>query len=313
MRVAVTGATGFIGQALVRRLGGTNYTVRAIARRQPINMSAGDEFYLSPDLRVPGQWRRAFAGADVVIHCAGQAAGRDTEELNRVNVQATREMALAAAMAGVRRFVFLSSVKAMAEMSESPLRPDSPARPLRPYGVSKLRAEEALANISIETGIEVVVVRPPVVYGPGVGGQLQTLMTAIWNELPLPVGKARARRSMIFIDNFVDVLAASCAFETTIDQPLLPCDETDISVYELVRTLATYLERKPLILNIPHLVVAAVGRLSGKSHIVQSLFEPLQIDNRMTCALIKWKPRVPIGSALRLTAEAYVSKHSIGR
>lgn len=302
--VAVTGASGFVGSALCRDL------LRRGFPTVPVLRTAHPDL---PAARVVGEigpatdWSGALDGVDVVVHCAARAhvllqPGEDDLGIcRRINVEGTRGLALAAARAGVRRLVHVSSIKALGERSRpgAPLRADSPPHPEDAYGLSKWEAEQALAAIAASTGLQTVVVRPPLVYGPGVRANFRRLIQAVARGVPLPLGSVDNRRSMVALDNLTDLLAICVDHPGASGQSFLVSDGEDLSTPELIRRLATALGRPARLLPCPPAWLRLAGRLSGRPAMVERLIGDLQVDIGHTTKALHWTPRVPVQQGLQ--------------
>jgi len=300
-RLFVTGASGFIGQALCRHLHGRGFDVIA-AFRQP---SAGAEslpgFFtrqvvvetLGPDT----PWRQYLSGVDTIIHLAARVhvmKERSKDPLNefrQVNTLGTEQLAREAVAAGVRRFVYVSTIKVNGESTRDvPFTEEDRARPMDPYAVSKYEAEQILMGISTDTELEVVIVRPPLVYGPGVKGNLQTLLGLIYRGVPLPVAACRNRRSLVGLSNFVDQLTLCATHASAAGETFLVSDGMDMSTPELIRRLAAALGRPARLLSLPVSWLYLAARLTGKQSVYERLCESLSVDSGKIRRLLGWTP-----------------------
>ncbi|CAB3803182.1 UDP-glucose 4-epimerase family protein [Pararobbsia alpina] len=306
----VSGATGFVGQAVTKALG---YEGREVVRltRRPVaegDLVAGDDF-----VDVARVWPHGFR-PDCVVHLAARVhVMRDTaadplQAFRAVNVDATLRVAEAAARAGTRRFVYISSIKAAGELSlEHPLRESDPPFPLDPYGVTKREAEVALLEFGERVGMEVAVVRPPLVYGPGVGANFMSLMKAVDRGLPLPLGLASAPRSLVAVDNLASAILACMSHPRATGEIFHVSDGEDVSVAELIRQMAAALDTRARLVSVPTSLLKMAGSLTGRSDAVQRLIEPLQVDITKIRSLLGWNPPLSVLSGLRLTAAWYRS------
>lgn len=299
--VLVTGATGFVGRALCQRLVEQGWRVRAAVRERssaavvlPATVDASEV----GDLEDRPDWTEALEGMDLVVHLAGRVptpgAEPDPGSYERTNVGASVELARAAASAGIRRMVFVSSVKVLGDHSGSrPLRSDDPPRPADAYARSKLAAERALQDILAGESPELVIVRAPLVYGPGAGGNFLRLTEAVLSGQWLPVGAISARRSMICVDGLCEFLERCLEHPGAVGTPLLVADPEDLAVAELVQRLGCLLQRRPRIVPVPAAVLRAVGLITGRSDEVRRLVEPLQVDLSATRQRLQWQPADP--------------------
>ncbi|MEX0696927.1 MAG: NAD-dependent epimerase/dehydratase family protein [Dongiaceae bacterium] len=317
-RVLVTGATGFIGPALVEELRKAGFTVR-VALRRDAALLPGVEYTIAGAVGPATDWRPALVGVAAVVHLAARAQARSGASaaalaaLREVNSLGTRRLAEAAAAAGVRRFVFLSSVKAMGEASP-PGRPfveSDPARPADAYGRSKLEGETALREVAAATGMAAAVLRAPLVYGPGVKGNFLRLLRAVERGLPLPVGALRNRRSLIYLGNLTSALGLALRHPAAAGETFLVSDGEDVSTAELVRRLARALGRPARLLPVPPAVLRLADRLSGRRRLLAPLVDDLAVDSGRIRERLGWAP--PFGLDDGLAATVAWHRRSAGR
>ena len=308
MRVCVTGASGFVGLHLGGALASADRPVRGCVRTLPSVMpAAGVEFVSVGEINASTDWSSALVGAECVIHCAARAHVMHETEADAlaayrsVNVDGSRRLAEQAAAAGVRRLVYLSSIKVNGEQTAlgAPfLFSDTPA-PEDPYGVSKWEAEQALWEVAANTALEVVVVRPPLVYGPGAKGNLARLLKLVRSGVPLPLGAVQNQRSLIGLDNLVDLLIRCVDHPAAAGQTLLVSDGEDVSTPDLLRHMAAALGRSARLLPVPAPLLRLAGRALGKQAEIDRLVGSLQIDSRRTCELLDWTPPVSVAEGIR--------------
>jgi UDP-glucose 4-epimerase len=311
-RVLVTGATGFVGRALLRRLAADGHVLRAAVRSRTPDLDA--EQVRIGDLGPDTDWDAAVAGCDAVIHAAARVhvmrerAAEPLAEYQRTNVDGTLHLARRAAAACVRRFVFVSSIKVNGEATQPgrPFRADDPPAPVDAYGASKLEAEQGLRRIAAETGMQVTIVRPPLVYGPGVRANFLALMRALQRGLPLPLGAIHNRRSLVALDNLVDLIAVCTRHPAAADAVLLAGDGEDLSTTELARRLAAALGVRARLLPVPAALIEAAAHLLGRGAVAQRLCGWLQVDTGATRERLGWTPPVSVDEALRRTAEHFL-------
>lgn len=302
MRILVTGADGFVGSAMVGHLRGLGHQVTGGVRRQ-----AGSGLMAVGDIGPDTDWRPALQGAEAVVHLANRAhvmnetAADPLTVFRHVNRDGTLRLAEQAAAAGVRRLVFVSSIKVNGE-STAPDRPftaaDIPA-PEDAYGLSKAEAERGLLDL---TGLEVVVVRPPLIHGPGVKGNLRTLMRMVAKGLPLPLGLVDNRRSLIGLDNLVDLLTLCLDAPGASGRIWLARDGEDLSTPELIRRMARALGRPARLLPVPPVLLRLAGGLTGKGAAVGRLLGSLQVDDSATRTELGWTPPLGIDEGLAAMA-----------
>jgi len=310
----VTGISGFVGGRVGLRLAEGGRTVRGAIRGGSAEF-AGHEQVIVGDLSEATDWSEALQGIDCVIHCAAQTrlSGGDPASartaLRKVNVDATRSLAEQAAALRVRRLVFVSSVKVNGERT-APGRPFSPSDPTSPedaYGQSKLDAENALREISARTGMELVIVRPPLVYGAQATGNFARLMRMVARGLPLPLGAVDNRRSLVFIENLVDVLVRCVDHPDAARHTFLVSDGEDLSTPELFRRLAKAMDRRVYMLPVPISILRTGGRLTGLGDEIDRLTGSLQVDISRTCDVLDWQPPVRLDQALKDTALGFLA------
>ncbi|MFA7665324.1 MAG: NAD-dependent epimerase/dehydratase family protein [Burkholderiaceae bacterium] len=294
----VTGATGFVGTALVRRLAADGWQLRAVSRAN------------GPVLDATADWREWVAGCDVVVHTAARVhvmreQARDPlAEFRAVNRDGTLALAGQAARAGVRRFVFVSSAKVHGERSlpGRPLRADDPLAPADPYAVSKAEAETGLRALAADTAMRISIVRPPLVYGPGVGGNFATMLRWLERGLPLPLAAVDNRRSLLALDNLVDLLATCAADRAEVDRSLLASDGEDLSTPELLRRMAAQLGRRARLFAMPEPLLRAAAAAVGRRAVAMRLLDSLQLDAEPTRAALGWQPPLSVDAALAAVA-----------
>lgn len=314
MRVLVTGASGFVGAALVRRFATEpDMDTRGASRRALELPIAGIETVRVGELGPHADWREALAQVDAVVHTAARVhVMRDSSTdplaaFRKANVEGTLALARQAASCGVKRFVFVSSIKVNGEGTRRgrPYRADDVPAPGDPYGVSKHEAEVQLRELARLTGLEVTIVRPVLVYGPGVKGNFHTMVQWIRRGVPLPLGLLDNRRSLVALDNLIDLLVVCVRHPAAVNQTLLVSDDDDVSTPELLRRVGTAMQRPTRLVPVPPLVLRVLGLLTGRVAEVQRLCGDLQVDITPTCALLGWRPTVSMPDALRRLAEAY--------
>ena len=312
--ILVTGASGFVGKALC-----ANLIERCSLRISVRDKSAGNwpagadviEASLSPEQ----DWMTALSGVSSVVHCAArvhvmnEASADPLAEFRRVNVDGTLRLARQAAEAGVRRFVFVSSIKVNGEHSQlgHPFTADETPAPGDPYGVSKCEAEAGLRALSQETGMEVVIIRPPLVYGPGVKANFLAMMRWLQRGVPLPLGGVTDnRRSLVFLDNLVDLIV-TCIDHPAANQTFLVSDDEDLSTAALLRRMAAALGMPAQLIPVPVGLITLGAKLIGRPGIAQRLCGSLQVDIGKTKALLGWSPPFSVDEGLRQTAEHWLA------
>lgn len=316
-RVLVTGSSGFIGRALVSQLvaaGGIR--VRAASRKGRVSHDAHEEFQ-SPDLSPGADWRIGLFGVDVVVHAAARvhvmndSAVDPLAEFRRVNTEGTLALARQAAEVGVRRFIFLSSVKVNGESTPDgqPFTASDTPAPTDPYGISKQEAEEGLLQLARDTSMDVTIIRPVLVYGPGVGANFRRLMVWLERGIPLPLGRVNNRRSLVAVANLVDLVRVCLDHPAAANRVFMVSDGEDLSTPELLRRLGRALGTPARLLPVSEKLLQWGMRLLGREDITNRLCGSLRVDISDTCKHLNWKPPVAVDSALRETAAGFLSEN----
>ena len=306
--ILVTGSSGFVGQSLCRKLADFNRAVCGTARAQS-SISCADEtrFFVVGEINASTDWSSALVGAECVIHCAARAHVMHETEADAlaayrsVNVDGSKRLAEQAAVAGVRRLVFLSSIGVLGihTNGRGPFSFSDAPNPVEDYAISKWEAEQALWEVAASTGLEVVVVRPPLVYGPGAKGNLARLLKLVRSGVPLPLGAVQNSRSLIGLDNLVDLLIRCVDHAAAAGQTLLVSDGEDVSTPDLLRHMAAALGRSARLLPVPVPLLRLAGRVLGKQAEIDRLVGSLQIDSRHTRELLDWTPPVSVAEGIR--------------
>lgn len=312
--VLITGANGLIGAALLSNLRRAGATVVGAAR-SPV---AGSGLRPSPSLDARADWMPVIGGCKIVVHAAARVhifentAPDPVAEFRRVNVDGTLNLASQAARAGVRRFVFISSIKVNGEETAigHPFTADDAPAPVDPYGESKLEAERGLRELGAQTGMDVVVIRPPLVYGPGVKANFRSLMRWLNRGIPLPFGAVRNRRSFVAIENLVDLIVCCLDDPSASGETFLVSDGEDLSTPELLQRVGRALGRQVRLFSMPSPMLELGARAVGKGDLVRRLCGSLQVDISKTRKLLDWTPPVGIDEALAETAKYFLEHES---
>lgn len=310
MKFLLTGASGFVGRALAGRLHSSGAPVVELGRR-PSGLGAAAFFPVDDLAAADASFADALAGVEVVVHCAARAhvmrdeAVDPLDEYRRVNVEGTLNLARQAAAAGVRRFVFLSSIKVNGEGTAMgcSYRADDPPAPEDAYGISKAEAEAGLRQIARETGMEWVAIRPVLVYGAGVKGNFASLLRWLKRGWPLPLGAVvDNRRSLLALDNLVDFIVLCAHHPAAANQVFLASDGEDVSTAELLRRVGRAIGRPARLLPVPLRVLCFAAQILGKGEQAQRLLGSLRVDIEKNKALLGWTPPVGMNAQLRRLA-----------
>jgi nucleoside-diphosphate-sugar epimerase len=313
-RVLVTGATGFVGQTLCGILARSGYTVRAALRNDRGVPTGISEIAVVGDIGAATDWRAALRGMDVVIHVAARAHILGDSSANsslyvETNVHGTERLADASAQAGVRRFVLLSSVKVNGEETiERAYTADDEPRPRDAYGTSKWHAEERVREVAKRTGMEAVIVRPPLVYGPGVRANFLRLLRWVDKELPLPLGAIANCRSLVSVWNLCDLLVRLLEHPRAPGRSWMVSDGEDLSTPELIRRIARAMNRHVRLVQVPIGVLTLFGVLTGRRAEVARLCSSLAVNIEHTCSELEWTPPMNVDEAIARTTGWYLSE-----
>ncbi len=312
MKILVTGANGFIGRVLCPLLEQSGHQVMRVVRQAvaPDEISVGS-------ITETTNWTFALDGnVDAVVHLAakvpllstvsGSISETTLEEYCRVNARSTENFARQCAAKGVKRFVFISTVKVLGEGSEQSYQADDSAIPSDAYAISKWEAEQSLKEIGLASGMEIVILRPPLVYGPRVQGNFLRMLDAVYRQRPLPFGLVRNCRSLIYVDNLADAIRICLTHPAAANKTWMVSDAEDVSTPDLMRGLAAALQRSALLLPVPVSLMMWVGKLLGKSEMVSRLIGSLSVDSQPIQTKLSWSPPYSLQSGLKKTAEWYV-------
>lgn len=312
MRVLVTGGSGFVGSALVgvlaRRQG---VAVVAALRNGNSSAPAGVSKVLIHGVDSRQDWNEALLGVDVVVHCAARVhvmrerSADPLAEFRQVNVDGTMRLATQAALQGVKRFIYLSSIKVNGEqtMLGHPFVADGPLSPMDPYGISKMEAENGLRSLARETGMDVVIIRPPLVYGPGVKANFLAMMRWLKRGVPLPFGAVTGnRRSLVALDNLTDLIAKCLEHPGAANQAFLVSDGESLSTAALLRRMGDAMGRPARLFPVPVRFLRIGATLLGKSDLAERLCGSLEVDIGKTKELLDWAPPIDLDGGLRRAA-----------
>jgi nucleoside-diphosphate-sugar epimerase len=317
IKVLVTGANGFVGQSLCKQLLQQDDFVRAAIRDLNKTVSASEKVLIS-DLDANTDWSLALQDIQVVIHLAARVhVMKETStdalaEFRKVNVEGTVNLARQAVRAGVTRFIYLSSIKVNGEQTLPglPYTAEDVPNPIDPYGISKQEAEIALRQLSAESGLDVVIIRPPLIYGSRVKANFYSMIRMLDKNVPLPFASIANKRSLVALDNLNDLIITCIKHSTVVNQTFLVSDGHDLSTPELLKRMAVALGKKVYLLPVPSALLVIVATILGQKAIAQRLCGSLQVDMTKTCEILAWQPPVNIEDALAKAAQWYKNRHS---
>lgn len=309
MRILLTGGSGFVGGVLLSALAKQGIDVIPVYRKKHAGLDLGSKgavFFFS-DLSSATEWASILETVSVVIHAAARAHIMKDEvvdplaEYRRVNVEGTLNLARQAAAAGVKRFIFISSIKVNGESTSlgKPFQASDVPAPEDPYGLTKLEAEQGLMQLAEETGMEVVIIRPPLVYGPGVKGNFASMINLVKKGIPLPLGAIHNKRSLVGIDNLVDLIIRCIDHPAAANQVFLAGDGEDLSTTQLLRGVAKAMGRPARLIPVSAGLLQLGATLLGKKAMAQRLLGSLQVDISKTRHLLDWTPPVSVDEGLK--------------
>lgn len=316
MLIAITGASGFLGQALCTSFASYGYKVRGIVRPKKVIKQDDIEYIAINNIGANTNWSDALLGVDCVLHLAARAHVMNEtgsialDKYRAINVEGTRRLAKQALACKVKRFIYLSSIKVNGETTSGSnyfTSKDIP-KPEDPYGISKWEAEQVLWDIAERTNLEVVVVRPTLIYGQNMKGNLLRLFNLVASGLPLPLGSLHNKRSLISLDNLADLLIKCVHHQNAKGQTLLASDNDDISITELLHSISIALGKPSRLIPIPANLLKLCINILGKKEIANRILENLQVDISETKKLLDWQPPISISKGLDKTAKWYLNR-----
>jgi len=310
--ILLTGSTGFLGSVINNNLGALAYKVRPIVR-SAINIT-NQNVQAIGEIDGSTNFTSALIDVHVVIHCAARAHIMNEEvanslaEYQRVNVDGTLNLARQAAGSGVKRFIYISSIKVNGESTSggAPFTEKDTAKPLDPYGVSKYEAEEGLKRIADETQMEVVIIRPPLVYGAGVKANFLNLLKLSNTSLPLPFGLVNNKRSMVYVNNLVDFIVKCIDHPAAANQIFLISDNHDLSLSSLLELIRTSMNKPARLIPVPVFLFKLAGMIFRKQDVVDRLVGDLQVDSSKAMSLLDWKPPYTVEQGIRTTVDSFL-------
>jgi nucleoside-diphosphate-sugar epimerase len=313
--ILVTGANGFVGSSLTRRLiRDSAIDVVAAVRSSANPICSNLNVIAVGDLSPTNDWSQALAGVTMIVHTAARVHiirnhdANPLAEYRFTNVEGTLNLARQAARSGVKRFVFISSIKVNGEQTFglTAYTPDDVPSPRDPYAISKMEAEYGLRDLAMEGGMDVVIVRPPLVYGTGAKANFRALMLWLHRGIPLPLGAIHNLRSLVALDNLVDMLVTCLMHPLARNQTFLVSDDEDVSTTELLTRLARALNRSARLIPVPERLLTLVATLLGGKSLSQRLCGSLRVDISKTRRLLGWSPVVTVDEGLRRAAEGFL-------
>jgi nucleoside-diphosphate-sugar epimerase len=314
-KILITGASGFIGGHLCTELAAAGRTVRAAVRKSCGLIQPVSEQVVTGDVGPDTNWLPALSEVDTVIHLAARShrldrkSGKDLASYRRINVEGTRRLAEACAASRIRRFLLLSSIKAIGECSKrgESFFEDADCHPIDPYGISKWEAEEALIKSTAGSSMEVVIIRAPLVYGPRVGANFLRLLQAIDRGTVLPLGSVDARRSLVFIRNLTSAIACSIDHPSAAGQVYHVADTKALTIKELLLQLAMHMNKSVRLLPIPVWLLHAAAAMAGRSADIRRLTDSLLVASNKIREQLDWTPPFSVEEGLSRTVEWYCS------
>lgn len=312
MKLLVTGANGFLLKSLCAALCRQNFMVVA-ASRSPVPLTKCVTPFVIGELENAFDWRPALKGVEVVVHLAARvhivqdSSSSPLEAFLAVNLHGTVHLAQAAAKAGVKRFVFVSSIKVNGEFTENqPFSQNDIAQPHDAYAISKWQAEKALRKIEKETGMQVVILRPPLVYGAGVKANFASLLKIVNKKWPLPLASVQAKRSLIYVGNLVDAIIVCASSPNAAGHTYLVSDGEAVSMPQLIKKMALALNKPSFVLPFPVSIMRFLAKAVGKTSSVDRLTQSLVIDSSKIRQELDWKPPFTMEQGLKVTADWYL-------
>ncbi len=314
MKILVTGASGFIGNALCLKILDQGWQVRGVFRQknEKSNVQKNVQPFYVNSIDSSTKWSDALSGVDAVIHLAARVHimndtnGEALAEYRKTNTAGTRQLAYSAAQAGVKRFIFMSTIKVNGEGRDEPYSSRDTPSPIDPYAVSKWEAEKELRNICKKYNLNTVILRPPLVYGPGVRANFLSLFKIVDKGIPLPLANVNNLRSLIFLDNLIDAIITCITHPKASEQTFLVSDQEDVATPELIRKIASSLGKQARLFRFPLSLLRLTGKPIGKSDAIDRLLGTLRVDSTGIQEVLDWKPPYSLQQGLSQTADWYL-------
>ncbi len=305
-KICITGANGFIGKSICRNLINTQFSVRAFIRSSNELIKANNIEYIKIDNEFTKvNWQNFLNGYECVIHCAGSVPNfrkeKKFEAYKTINVDVTKYLAEQASKAKMKRFIFLSSINVLGSNTNNkkPFFYDDKPKPITDYGLSKLEAETNLKIISKNTGLEIVIIRPPIVYGPEASGNLERLNKLVRSGIPLPFSNINNKRSLIGISNLVEVIQRCIENPNAAGKTFLVSDGEDLSTPQLINYIAKSMGRSPKLFPVPNNLLKLISKIFNKKEEMDRLLGSLQVDISYTSKTLNWVPRVRVSQEIK--------------
>lgn len=306
-KILITGATGFVGSALCNTLIQNELSIVGVSRGKPTQ----PWHVLGPSLSVDADWSTLVSNISVVIHCAAlvhQMRCSDNvsqDDYLKINTEGTLKLARDAVASGVKRFIYLSSVKVNGEFSQvdKPFSTSNEHIPVDPYGFSKYQAETQLLQLAKETGLEVVIIRPPLVYGNGVKANFLSMVKWVRMGIPLPFSRVKALRSLVYIDNLIDLIVVCCTHPNANGRVFMVSDDHDVTLPDLLSEIASVMGKRCFLFPVPISFLKVSLSIIGLESVAQRLLNPLQVDISKTKQSLDWVPPVSFSDAIAITVK----------
>jgi nucleoside-diphosphate-sugar epimerase len=310
MKLLITGATGFIGQYLCDQSLQQGFNVRIAVRKTKVQSTAAEVAEIG-DIDGNVDWNSALSNVDVVVHLAARVhiikeyVVNPIAEFSKTNVEGTLNLAFQASHSGVKRFIYVSTIGVNGAQSKLPFTELDAPTPHNPYSISKIEAELGLQKIAAETGMEVVIIRPPLVYGPYAPGNFASLIRVLKRGIPLPLGAIHNQRSFVYVGNLVSFIMRCIEHPAAANQVFLVSDGHDISTTELLRECAKALGVSSRLIPVPQKLIEFVANVLGKGNVAKSLCGNLQVDITKARTLLGWEPPFSVEQGLKVTADGF--------
>lgn len=315
LRLFVTGSSGFVGHQLVEQANALGWSVIRHRRRALNDALATD---IVCDINKNTDWMSVLGNVDCIVHCAARVHQMKDNEpdsqraYDTVNIDGTINLARQAVKAGVKRFIFISSIKVNGESTECGrlFTSDVKSEPDDLYGRSKYWAEKELKELSNKTGLELIIIRPPLVYGPSVKANFLSMMHLVKKKIPLPLGALKNRRSFVFIDNLIDLICLCCSHSKAPGHVFLVSDDYDVSIADLLKSIAKAMNTRSYLIPVPEFMLRFVLVMVGKRQVAERICSSLQLDISQTKEVLGWTPPYSFDEGIDKTVKAYLKEYT---